>query len=140
MAEARRDGTRHGNSGRLPRKASILPSCSQLCSRNTGEDAAKAIQRLDRAQKSRCKAAAFLYNLNPSVTESEVFLSHLHQVVGTGQHGVDIHAGKRQEALETESRGLQLGLVERLLGGAIRQFLGQNQSHLHTKKHETNET
>jgi len=29
MAEARRDGTRHGNSGMLPRKASILPSATR---------------------------------------------------------------------------------------------------------------
>ncbi len=42
--------------------------------------------------------------------EGEIFLGHLHQVVGAGQHGGDVGAGTRQDALEVEARGLQLAL------------------------------
>src|SRR3546814_11728758 len=48
-----------------------------------------------------------------------------------------MQASTRQDALEVESRGLQLGLVERLLGGALSQFLGSNPSHVSPEIGET---
>src|SRR5882757_923541 len=54
-----------------------------------------------------------------SPLESEKLRLELHQVLGTRTGGADMVSGLRQQALEVEARGGELGTVERIgVGGA----------------------
>ena len=108
VAEARRIGARHENTGAARKLAFCLNGYGCAAKRSKAQLSCRPAEI---GAKAAADAAAF-FSSNRSVAEGEIFLGHLHQVVGAGQHGVHMGTGTRQDACEVEAGSLQLGLVK----------------------------